>query len=44
MILVPSIIHDRLKFEYQGEVHIVISVTKPYSLCNIVELEEFIIT
>jgi len=39
MDAVPSIVHDRLKFEYQGEVHIVIGDIEPYALCNIIDLK-----
>jgi len=44
MDAVPSIVHGKLKFEYQDEVHIIIGDPKSYSLCNMVDMEESIMT
>ena len=44
MDAVPSTIHGRLKFEYQGYVHTVIGNPEPYALCNATDLEEFTMT
>ena len=41
MDAVPSTLHSRLKFEFQGEVHIVMGDPKAYALCNVANLEEF---
>ena len=41
MDAVPSTLHGRLKFEFQGEVHTIMGDPKPYALCNLVDLEEF---
>lgn len=41
---IPSIVHGRLKFEYQEEFHIVISDPNPYALCNATDFVDIIIT
>ena len=41
MDIVPSTMHVKLKFEYQGEVHIILDDPKPYALCNVIDFEEF---
>ena len=41
---IPYTIHGWLKFEFQGEVHIVIGDPKPYILCNVVDFEELTMT
>lgn len=43
MDAVWSTVHGMLKFEYQDEVH-TIGDLEPYSLCNEVYMEEFIMT
>jgi len=40
MEAVPSTLHGRLKFEFQGEVHIILADPKPYALCNAAKFEE----
>lgn len=42
MDAIPSALHGRLKFEFQGEVHIVMGDPKSYALCNTVDFEYFI--
>lgn len=44
MDVIPSIVHDILKFEYQDEVHIVLGYPKLYAFCNVVDFEEFTMT
>lgn len=44
MDVVPSIVHGRLKFEYQGEVHIVLGDPKQYASCNLADFEDFSMT
>jgi len=39
MIAIPSTLHNYLKFEYEGKIHIVATKPKPYALCNPVDLE-----
>ena len=44
MDAIPYTVHGRLKFEYQGEVHIVLGDLDPYAFCNVAYFEEFIMT
>jgi len=44
MDVVPSIVYGILKFEFQGEVHIVLGDPEPYAFCNATNFKEFIMT
>lgn len=44
MDVVPSTVHGILKFEYQGDLHIVIGDPKLYALCNAIYMEEYTMT
>ena len=41
MDAVPSTVHGRLKFEYQGEVHTILGDLESYAFCNAINFKEF---
>ena len=40
MEVIPSTLHGRLKFNYQGKVHTILGDHEPYALCNVVDFED----
>ena len=40
MEAIPSSLHGRLKFEYQGKVHTILGDPKPYTLYNVFDFED----
>ena len=43
MEAIPSTLHGRPKFEFQGEVHTILGDPKSYALCNMDEFKNFAI-
>jgi len=39
MMVVPSTLHNYLKFEHEEHNHIVVEDPEPYALCNLVYLD-----
>ena len=44
MDAVPSTLHGKLKFKFQGEVHILLGDLEHYAFCNLAKFEYFLLT